>query len=82
MKKTSLSYTICYFLMQVRSTFRICKGRDIAVILTEKRGAVDIFLNLNQGHFIFYFCLEMCFICLKMKYLDQIRTMLTVPFIQ
>ena len=24
----------------------------------------------------------MCFICLKMKYLDQIRAMLTVPFIQ
>ena len=24
----------------------------------------------------------MCFICLKLKYLDQIRAMLTVPFIQ
>ena len=24
----------------------------------------------------------MCFICLTMKYLDQIRAMLTVPFIQ
>ena len=32
-----------------------------------------------------YYRLEgiyMCFICLKMKYLDQIRAMLTVPFMQ
>ena len=35
--------TIFYFLVQVKSTPRICKGGDIAVILTEKRGAVDIF---------------------------------------
>ena len=54
MKKTSLFDTIFYFLMQVESTCRICKERDIAVILTEKRGAVDIFLNLNQNYFIFY----------------------------
>ena len=35
--------------MQVRSTSSICKGKDIAVILTEKMGGggVDIFLNLN-----------------------------------
>ena len=52
--KTSLIDTIFYFLMQVESTCRICKGRDIAVILTEKRGAVDTFLNLNQEYFIFY----------------------------
>ena len=44
MKKTSLFDTIFYVLMQVRSTSRVCKGREIAVILTEKRGAVDIFL--------------------------------------
>ena len=42
MKKTSLFDTIFYFLKQVRSKSRICKGSDIAVILTEKRGgAVD-----------------------------------------
>ena len=44
MKKTSLFDTIFYFLMQDRFTSRICKGRDIAVILTEKGGAVNIFL--------------------------------------
>ena len=54
MTKTSLIDTIFYFLMQVESTCRICKGRDIAVILTEKRGAVYTFLNLNQDYFIFY----------------------------
>ena len=44
MKKTSLYDTVFYFLMQVRSSSRICKGRDIAVNLPEKGGAVDIFL--------------------------------------
>ena len=40
--------------MQGSSTSRICKGRDMAVILTDKRGAVDIFLNLSWDYFIFY----------------------------
>ena len=44
MKKASLFDTIFYFLMQDRSTSRIRKGRDIAAILTEKRGTMDIFL--------------------------------------
>ena len=44
MKKTSLFNIIFYFLKRARSTSRICKGRDIAVILTEKRWAVDIVL--------------------------------------
>ena len=42
-KKTRLFDTIFYFLMQVSSTSRICKGRDIAVNLAEKGGgAVSI----------------------------------------
>ena len=42
-KKKSLFDTIFYFLTQVRSPSRICKGRDIAVILSEKEGVVNIF---------------------------------------
>ena len=38
MKGKSLFDTLSYFLMQVRSTSRICEGRDIAVILSEKGG--------------------------------------------
>ena len=53
MKKTSLFDTIFYFLMQFRSTSRISKGRNIAVILTEKRGGGH-FLNLNLVYFIFF----------------------------
>ena len=34
-----------------------------------------VYINRLEG-------IHMCFICLKMKYLDQIRAMLTVPFIQ
>ena len=34
-----------------------------------------VYINRLEG-------IHMCFICLQMKYLDQIRTMLTVPFIQ
>ena len=29
--------------MQARSTIRMCKGRDIAVILSENMGEVDVF---------------------------------------
>ena len=43
MKKKSLFETIFYFLIQARSPSRICKGRDIAVILCEKDGVVDVF---------------------------------------
>ena len=41
--------------MQVRSTSRICKGRDIVVILTEKRGLVDILKKFKLGLFKFLF---------------------------
>ena len=34
-----------------------------------------VYINRLEG-------IHMSFICLKMKYLDQIRAMLTVPFIQ
>ena len=34
-----------------------------------------VYINRLEG-------IRMCFICLKMKYLDQIRAMLTVLFIQ
>ena len=34
-----------------------------------------VYINRLEG-------IHMCFICLKMKYLDQIRAMLTVLFIQ
>ena len=36
-----------------------------------------VYINRLEGIHI-----SMCFICLKMKYLDQIKAMLTVPFIQ
>ena len=36
-----------------------------------------VYINRLEG---IHIC--MCFICTKMKYLDQIRAMLTVPFIQ
>ena len=34
-----------------------------------------VYINRLEG-------IHMCFICVKVKYLDQIRAMLTVPFIQ
>ena len=34
-----------------------------------------VYINRLEG-------IHTCFICLKIKYLDQIRAMLTVPFIQ
>ena len=34
-----------------------------------------VYINRLEG-------IQMSFICLKMKYLDQIKAMLTVPFIQ
>ena len=36
-----------------------------------------VYINRLEGINI-----SMCFICLNMKYLDQIKVMLTVPFIQ
>ena len=49
MKKTSLFDTIFYFSCKLGPHLEF--QRDIAVILTEKKGAVDIFLNLNYFNF-------------------------------
>ena len=77
MKKTSLFDTICYFLMQVESACRICKGRDIAVILTEKRGAVDIFLNLKIR--IFYFLFQNAISWLLLNKSDNSKYFFFIP---